>query len=535
MTEIAEGAYSTPAMTNLEPQRMSKAGYMGALRGAMKLVAIDPAKTTLRSTHPTTGAARDPYDMGKAYKAMFSDCVLIPFSARGTQGALAIAKLKASSNIHLYLDNKFDAAGSEAATKIGGMIPRNLSLTYQGMVYNCGDFYTDVIKPIYTAFSSESVCGYGDDIGRGALSLIIGATTGAVSEFENVAVQAGLVSELEGSLSSLGVGVSGIGYASGKTRAEFIQSSLASGVYMAEMLPYLQMTIRAVLYGFFPFVFVMVLLPGGLKILGTFFQTIIWVELWSPTATIINMFMMSHATNQFSSIYGGSGLTLLSSVDMLSTGSTIAGIGGYLYLSVPALTWLIMKGSAQMLGNLTGAMSAGMARNITTSAINQDKALVAKTSEANARSGKDLSMAEMQHYEAIQGGRMEGAKLGVQMGAGMDTMADIETMKESKNVEEFKLLSSASGLGAAGIGASLAGAGARKLLEEVNTGLDVNQGGTLRRNTIDAARSKANETKGADNSNAKNPVTVADAEGAEDKKTSGKKADRKFMADNPYG
>ena len=513
MTEVAETAYTTAGMVDLEPQKMSTAGYMGALKASMSLIAIDPNKISLSNTDPATGADRQPYDMGKAYRAMFTDCVLIPFSAKGIEGAEAIAELKGTSDIHGYLNAKFSATGSEANDSIGGILPRDYSMTYQGEVYNCGDFYDKVIDPIHTKFYGDTLCGI--PVGTGAISLLVGDTNITnPSEFQQVAVQAGLVSELEGSLTSLGVGVSGVGYASGKTRAEFIQSSLSSGVYMAEMLPYLQMTIRAILYGFFPFVFVMVLLPGGLKVLGTFFQTIIWVELWSPTAAIINMFMMSHATNEFQNIYGGSGLTMMSSVDMLSTGSTIAGIAGYLYLSVPALTWLIMKGSAQMLGSITGAMGAGMARNITTQAINEDKALVAKAGEASARSGKDIGMAEMQHYEAIQGGRMEGAKLGAQMNAGMNTMADMAEFDETKKTAGFNFLSDATGGSAAGMATALAAYDSVDNTAKVHTGNAIQGPKGLNNDTQNTARKKSDQQRGEFLAIGENGPTINEAKNA---------------------
>jgi len=125
------------------------------------------------------------------------------------------------------------------------------------------------------------------------------------------------------------------------------------------------MTIRAILYAFLPFVFVIVLLPGGIKVITQYLQTLIWVELWSPTAAILNMFITQQAEYKISNNYArDGGVTLMNSIDMLSIGNTIAGVAGYLYMLVPALTWLIMKGSAYMLAGIGGAVAAGMSKQV---------------------------------------------------------------------------------------------------------------------------------------------------------------------------
>lgn len=132
---------------------------------------------------------------------------------------------------------------------------------------------------------------------------------------------------------------------------------------MAQMLPYLQMTMRAVLYAFFPFVFITVLLPGGLKVLGQYAQTLIWIELWGPTAAIVNMFVNMQVKAEVASKYNEIGLTYMSSIDMIGEANTIAGVGAMLYLSIPALTWLIISGSGQMLGNLASGVSGKFSKS----------------------------------------------------------------------------------------------------------------------------------------------------------------------------
>ena len=432
LTQLAEESYSSVYRDPFSGMSKND-GYMGALKGAMRVMAIDPSKISLKD-YNSTDPTQQPYDIGKANKALFTDCILVPFSGKGAQGEEQLNKLKSTGSLITYLDDTFGGTGID----INGANVRDFSLNYRGEIMNCGKFYDEIIEPINKRYGDELSCGM--PTGLGAVSLLTGAKAEKVADnsaFTEVAIQAGLVSQLEESSAKLGVGVSGVAYASGKTRGEFIQTSLASGQYMSEMLPFLQMTIRAILYAFFPFVFVIVLLPGGIGVLGNYVQSLIWVELWSPTAAILDLFMTAHAKNEIGGIYGGTGMTAMSSIDMLSAGSTIAGVAGYLYMSVPALTWLILKGSAQMLQGIGSAEAAGMDQNIQTDAINRDKQLIAKTQEASARAGKDISMAEMQHYEAVQAGRIEGAALGLDMKAGMSTMTDMAASNEQAKISEY--------------------------------------------------------------------------------------------------
>jgi len=449
LTKLSEEAYSTVYGDSF--QGMSKnGGYMGALRGTMKLLSIDPSKISLRNDNNISGTPVPPFDYGRVYKTLFTDCMLVPYSAKGEAGERELAKLKASSNLTNYISTNLAGTGID----VGGINSRDFSLTYGGEVYTCGNFYDNVIVPMNTAYSGIVACG--EPIGYGAVALITGANSVSdiTSAFNEVAIQAGLVSNLEESTQNLGVGVSGVAYATGKTRAEFIQSSLASGSYMAEMLPYLQMTIRAILYAFFPFVFVIVLLPGGLKVLGNYFQSLIWVELWTPTAAILDLFMSSQATAKINDIYSNEGMTMMSSVDMLSAGSTIAGVAGYLYLSVPALTWLILKGSAQMMQGITTAAAAGMATNIQTDSINKDVAAENYRKELSTQSGQELSLAESQHFESVQQGRIRGAESGVQMKEGMNTIVDMKAALEQASISNYSTTKSATGEGGVQQGAS---------------------------------------------------------------------------------
>jgi conjugal transfer mating pair stabilization protein TraG len=459
-TEIAEQAYGTPHM-------FENGGYAGALKQTLNVLSANIDRVTLNKM--SNGG--QPYDMGKVVRTIFSQCIFIPFSAKGQEGMDYLAKLKSSSNLYADIANLY-----ENNVTIGGTPAGEFEATMNGEVWKCGNIYSTFFKDYASKYKDDVKCAI--PVGKGAIQLLTNNVNPPANTFSEVALQAGLISSFNSTAKQLGVGVSGIDYASGKTRAEFIQTSLAAGEYMSKILPFLQMTIRAILYAFLPFVFVVTLLPGGLRVITQYLQTLLWVELWTPTAAILNMFLNSKAQTQLGETeYANVGLTAMNAVDMMSTASTISGIAGYLYMSVPALTWLILKGSGYMLGNLTAAMTGGLSRNITTESVNQDVAKVKETQQASLQTGEDLGITETQYYKAIQGGRVAGAVLGTQMNLGMDNVVENEAYKTSQEVNTFakkrEMLGGVSGetLGAIE-GASNAIKTAPELLATAEFGLD---------------------------------------------------------------
>ena len=423
MQDLAETAY-TPADSVLTIEKQN--GYIGALKNSLDILSIDIDKVSLAQDKNGT---KNPYPLGMEVKTLLAQCILIPFSANGLDGMKLIAELKSSPNIAGYFKYLYDSNGT---VKLNNQDVGEFEATLGGETYKCKDIY-NLLKPYLKKFGDDAKCSV--NATEGAVKLLVGNVSGDVqSKFSEIAIQAGLVGALADTTKQLGIGSDGVAYASGKTRAEFVQSNMASGLYMAQMLPYLQMTIRAVLYAFFPMVFVIILLPGGLKVLTQYFQALLWIELWGPTAAVLNLFIEKHAEK----LYTHQPLTLMTSLDMLSSGSTMAGVAGYLYMSVPALTWLILKGSAYMLAGIGGAIATNMSKNLDTATTNQDVRTMAATETMKLETGEDISIAEEQHFEAVQTGTSTGATLGVDKRKGLKAVGDAAVFNEVKRLTSTK-------------------------------------------------------------------------------------------------
>ena len=278
----------------------------------------------------------------------------------------------------------------------------------------CGDMWTEVVGvALGNIPGSEMLCtpGLAKSFNPGTMYLLTGNKTQ-----NTVAVAGGIAKQAAVNAASRNVASSSmldgqISFASVKSQNEFISSSVGSGKYMAQMLPYLQMGIRAVLYAFFPFVFLVIMLPGGFAVAKSYAQSMIWVELWSPVAAILNYFLGYFQLDKMAQA-GGDGMNAVNASGLVSDANMLASVGGYLYASVPALTYLILKGSAQMLGSITGGMASGFSKNMDSDQINRDISEVEKKDQFNKSTGQNKSLAAVQQLAALGEGQQSGAEMG---------------------------------------------------------------------------------------------------------------------------
>lgn len=436
LTALADSAFSIPSMNGSTSMKDSD-GYLGALKQSIKLFTMDPNKVTMSQS----GAFPENYDMSGALEKHYSKCIYEVANNKGVEGQKALTKFEASDDLELSINNFLGENFGDASIQVAGLA----LVTINGHTMTCAENYVNNLEPMFAKFKSEVACSEKyKNMNNGVFQLLTKQDDTTVSEMQGISIQAGLINSLENSKRISGIGISGANYATGKSKAEFNQSSMATGSYMAEMMPYIQMTMRAILYGFFPFVFVVMLLPGGFKVLTQYAQTMLWIELWGPTAAIINMFVSMQAQVKLSGYYTKEGLTLSNSVDMLSDVSTIAGYGSYLYASVPALTWLILKGSGTMLGNVTSGISAGFGANLASKAINQDAADLKAVNNHNKEREKAglqaVSFGEAMHYESQIGGAQRAGKLNSTMhNGGLDAQTDAAQQIESTNLKQAKM------------------------------------------------------------------------------------------------
>lgn len=425
LTDLAESAFSdvsgAPTMSN-------QGGFAGGVKNVIKVLSLE---------NPNEISGLDFMTAGQLF---FSKCVYEVSANKGREGIERINEMENAKNLKEWTKTFLETPFTGTTKKPGESL-----VDLGGQTMTCQNLYDIDLVPAMTALESNIGCGMKYANG-GTVSLILGYGSGpGASDLQGIAVQAGLINALTNAKKISSIGIQS-GYATGTSKVGSNIENKASADYMAEMLPYVQMTMRAILYGFFPFVFVIVILPGGLGVLKSYGQTLAWIELWGPTAAVVNMFVNLQTEADVSGKYSEAGLTAVNSINMISDASTVAGVASMLYLSIPALTWLILKGSGQMLGNVTSGISSKFGSNLSTQAINQDAQGYESQKRANAalkEAGIDkvVSFGEAQHYQARAMGATGGAAIGQQMISGLDTVADASTQSEGaklKSAENIK-------------------------------------------------------------------------------------------------
>jgi hypothetical protein len=216
----------------------------------------------------------------------------------------------------------------------------------------------------------------------------------------------------------------------------------ANGIYMTQILPYIQAGIRVLLYAFFPFLFVVVILPKGTTVLAEYLKSIIWIELWTPIMYLLSTFLSIEVTKNFSSFYNEAGFNSINGTTAFLDSFAIAGSAGYLYAFVPAIAWFVLRGNMALMGKLTGRLESifkknlmgndlAAARSAAQSVMEGDAGAYSRAAIAGVASAEGRRLAEMvksldhshtisdvTYLESVMKGREQGGGLSGLIAAG---------------------------------------------------------------------------------------------------------------------
>jgi conjugal transfer mating pair stabilization protein TraG len=127
----------------------------------------------------------------------------------------------------------------------------------------------------------------------------------------------------------------------------------------AQTLPVMKVVFEALIYGIFPFIILIALMPGGYKYLYTYFGSVMWIQLWAPLYAILNMIMTYNAQDGSLSLIQHKGLTLMNSVGLINLNTDKCTLAGWLSMSVPFISYVMIKSGAGALANLATSLSSG--------------------------------------------------------------------------------------------------------------------------------------------------------------------------------
>jgi len=124
------------------------------------------------------------------------------------------------------------------------------------------------------------------------------------------------------------------------------------GDMAAHWLPLMKNAFEAIMYGCFIFIVLLALFPFGWTILKHYIFGLFWLQCWPPLYAIINLIVSYYAVMQSSAAIG-SALTLKALPGLTQINQDMAGLAGYLTLSVPFLSAGLVKGMAGTLTQLS--------------------------------------------------------------------------------------------------------------------------------------------------------------------------------------
>lgn len=147
------------------------------------------------------------------------------------------------------------------------------------------------------------------------------------------------------------------------------------GAMASESLLTMKAVLEAIAYAAFIFVVPLAVLPFGARILLSWAQTLLWLQMWAPLYAVLNFIMSMTAQTRSSSLLAVSnpeGITIASSAGLVNLNADMAAMAGFLAMSVPFLAIALVKGvgsfvhMASHLGHVSQGVAAQAAGEVVT-------------------------------------------------------------------------------------------------------------------------------------------------------------------------
>ncbi|HHC71954.1 MAG TPA: conjugal transfer protein TraG [Thiotrichales bacterium] len=134
------------------------------------------------------------------------------------------------------------------------------------------------------------------------------------------------------------------------------------GVLMGKYLPLMRNIYEGLLYGIFPFIFLLILLPMGMRIASGYVKHLVWLQFWPPLYAILNLLM---TLDQQSKSLAASKLEIGTNVLSLATHSGLAQVAtdtailaGFMTTSVPLIAYGLVTGGQMALTQLASQIGS---------------------------------------------------------------------------------------------------------------------------------------------------------------------------------
>ena len=364
--------------------------------------------------------------LGNAMYTLIGECILIPFSAKGEEGRSRIEEIEKSKNIKNTLDDWYNND-----IVVGGIKVSEYQAEYSGEIWKCGDLWKYISDSKLQNFADREASVALKTLDSRDMKLITGIDDMPKSNFDEYVIQAGMVNSLIDNKNLL----NGSAYANGKTQAERVLEGITMGEYVKDTIGSTQEVFMIFLYAAFPLLLVVSFF--SFSVLKNYAMSLIWISAWGVSVTILNGIVSYQTIEIMKEIAADGKIDSYSSIALLTEAAKYVGVAGALYASVPAITWLLIKGSATMLEGIGSQMAAGVTRNMRTEAVAGDSKKMSMKQAASEKAGKDLSFAEALHYRENFAGMKEGVALGVDINQGEVGVKELADYSAQKPYSDF--------------------------------------------------------------------------------------------------
>lgn len=142
------------------------------------------------------------------------------------------------------------------------------------------------------------------------------------------------------------------------------------GAGAAKGIVIMRAVFEALIYVSFILVLPLSLLPSGIKFLLNWVWMAVWIQFWPPFYVILN-FIATVMTDTLNPVIASKGLNLLTSIGLQNFNQDTAALAGYLMLSVPYLSYMILQGGLQQFVQLSGTLTSPVQSGATAAAVEQ--------------------------------------------------------------------------------------------------------------------------------------------------------------------
>ncbi|RYE11631.1 MAG: conjugal transfer protein TraG, partial [Rickettsiales bacterium] len=126
----------------------------------------------------------------------------------------------------------------------------------------------------------------------------------------------------------------------------------------SQTLSSMKVVFEVICYSSFIFIPIVTLLPNGIRIISNYFCMLVWIQLWAPLYAVLNLLISISAKAKSIGIIGDSGLTMLTSVGYSNLHADIESMAGYLSMSIPFISYSIVKGGGGSIMNLANSLGS---------------------------------------------------------------------------------------------------------------------------------------------------------------------------------